>query len=413
MHTLQKQPFGLTHEGHYEFLVMPFGLTNALATFQNLMNDIFKPYLRKFIFVFFYDILVYSQTWQDHLSHLSAAFGVLDEHQLYVKKLKCVFGQNRIKYLGHIVSRDVVEADASKNQAIVDWPVPTTVKSLRGFLGLTGYYRKFVPGYGKICQPLYLLTKTDGFQWSPKADEAFQTLKSATSSPQVLALPNFALSFELECDASSNGIRAVFQQQGRPIAFTSQALGPKNQALSTYERELIVIVHAVKKWKSYLQGRHFLIKTDHCSLKYFLNQLVNTPFQQKWVTKLLGFDYEIQYKKGCDNVVADALSTVHGSSDVNESELSNMGCSSISYPCFGWLDELRRENEQDEWIQNKLKELEDLSSNPTIELGQSHYKLDNGLLKYKNRIVISSNPSWRQKILEETTLLQLLGIRVY
>lgn len=173
---------------------------------------------------------------------------MLAEHQLYVKKQKCFFGQNQIGYLGHIVSRDGVEADPSKIQAILEWPIPTTVKELRGFLGLTGYYRKFVPRYGKICQPLYLLTKKDSFLWSSQAEEAFQTLKSTMSSPQVLALPNFALPFELEFDASGNGIGAVLQQHGRPIAFTSKPLGSKNQALSAYERELIVIVHAVKKW---------------------------------------------------------------------------------------------------------------------------------------------------------------------
>lgn len=128
------------------------------------------------------------------------------------------------------------------------------------------------------------------------------------SSPQVLALPDFSLPFELECDASDNGIGAVLHQNHRPIAFTSQALGPKNQALSIYERELIAIVSAVKKWHTYLQGTHFIIRTDHHSLKYFLHQKSNTPFQQKWVSKLLGYDYEIQYKCGRDNLVADALS---------------------------------------------------------------------------------------------------------
>ncbi|KAM1079465.1 hypothetical protein ACFX2B_014021 [Malus domestica] len=172
-----------THEGHYEFLVMPFGLINAPATFQSLMNDIFRPYLRHFILVFFDDILVYSKNWEDHLLHLKMTFEVLQQHQLYVKKHKCSFGQSKVEYLGHVISSKGVKADPSKIQAIMDWPKPTTVKELRGFLGLTGYYRKFVPGFGKICQPLYHMTKNDGFLWTPAAEVAFQKLKDTMTSP--------------------------------------------------------------------------------------------------------------------------------------------------------------------------------------------------------------------------------------
>lgn len=171
-----------THKGHYEFLVMPFGLTNAPATFQNLMNDIFKPYLRHFILVFFDDILVYSTSWEDHLTHLSITFQILKNHHLFFKKQKCSFGQSKVKYLGQIVAWDGVATDPSKLQAIIDWPTPTNVKSLRGFLGLMGYYRKFIPGYDKICQPLYQLTKKDGFLWSSSAQDAFSHLKQVMTS---------------------------------------------------------------------------------------------------------------------------------------------------------------------------------------------------------------------------------------
>lgn len=118
-----------THEGHYEFLVMPFGLTNALATFQNLMNDIFEPHLRHFILVFFDDILIYSKSWEDHIYHLQVAFNLLQRHHLYVKKHKCAFGQSKIECLGHIVLRNAIEADPSKIQSILVWPFPTTICS--------------------------------------------------------------------------------------------------------------------------------------------------------------------------------------------------------------------------------------------------------------------------------------------
>lgn len=248
-----------------------------------------------------------------------------------------------MKYLGHVISSKGVEADPSKIQAILEWPKPNTVKELRGFIGLTGYYRKFVPGFGKICQPLYNMTKKEGFVWTTEAENAFQKLKNTMISSQVLALPNFALPFKLECDAYDNGIGAVLQQHGRPIAFTSRAIGPKNQSLSTCERELIAIVHAVKKRQSYLQGRHFIIKTDHYSLKYFLDQRANTTFQQKWVSKLTRFDYEIHFKERAENVVADALfrrqDTDHVAQCSNMTNGSSMSCQAISYLYFVWLDE--------------------------------------------------------------------------
>ncbi|XP_068332952.1 uncharacterized mitochondrial protein AtMg00860-like [Pyrus communis] len=140
----------------------------------------------------------------------------------------------------------------AKIQSIIDWLPPRNVKELRGFLDLTGYYRKFIPAYGKICHPLYQLTKKDGFHWTQDADLAFPQLKTSMTSPQLLALPDFSALFVLECDASGVGIPVVLQQKGRPIAFTSKALGPRNQALSTYEREQIAIVHATQKWQSYL-----------------------------------------------------------------------------------------------------------------------------------------------------------------
>jgi len=237
-----------THSGHFEFLVMPFGLTNAPATFQSLMNHIFRPYLRKFVLVFFDDILVYSSSsLQQHVSHLSLVFSVIRDHSLVAKKSKCTFGISRVEYLGHYVSAEGISTDPKKVEAVQRWPTPTTVKELRSFLGLAGYYRQFIRDYALIAKPLTQLLKKGEFCWGPEAKLAFQHITQALISAPVLALPNFSQPFVVETDASAGGIGAVLMQSGHPLAFISRALGPKWQQLSVYEKDLLAVVHAVQK----------------------------------------------------------------------------------------------------------------------------------------------------------------------
>lgn len=206
-----------------------------------------------------------------HVGHLKAVFEVLRIHHLFLKLSKCVLGAREMEYLGHIISAEGVNMDKQKVVGVLDWPIPTTLKALRGFLGLTGYYRRFIKGYGVIAKPLTDCLKKGGFQWSETATVAFDKLKRAMTTAPVLALPNFNRTFIVETDASGLGVGAVLTQEGRPIAYFSKALSKKHQTLSIYEKEMLAVLLAVKKWNAYLAGRHFVIKTDHQSLKFLLH----------------------------------------------------------------------------------------------------------------------------------------------
>lgn len=297
-----------THHGHYEFLLMPFGLVNAPSTFQGLMNSVFRDLLRKFVLVFFDDILIYSQTWEDHLRHVQHVFELLREHGQILKPTKCSFGKKEVGYLGHVISREGVKVDQTKIEAVTTWPRPSTVRAVRGFLGLSGYYRKFIQDYGVIAAPLTQLLKKAGFHWSEEAENAFISLKKSLSESPVLALPDFTKSFIIECDASGSGIGAVLLQQDHPIAFFSRQLAERHHKLVAYERELIGLAKAVIHWRPYLWGRQFLIRTDHYSLKFLLEQRLSTSPQIHWISKLLGYDFGVEFRSGKTNKAADALS---------------------------------------------------------------------------------------------------------
>lgn len=299
-----------THQGHYQFRVMPFGLTNAPATFQCAMNSILAPFLRKFTMVFLDDILVYSASWAEHLQHLRLVFSVLRKHQFFLKRSKCVFGKTELSYLGHIISQQGVAADPSKTEAMKKWPTPTSISELRGFLGLTGYYRRFVKNYGIIAKPLTRLLQQKLFVWTPEAEEAFCTLKQAMITTPVLALPHFSEPFEVERDACAVGIGAVLMQNHKPVAYLSKALSTKNQSLSIYEKEFLALLLAVSKWRQYLQYTEFTVRTDHKALCFLEEQNLHSEWQKKAMAKLMGLQFRVVYKKGKENVAADALSRV-------------------------------------------------------------------------------------------------------
>jgi len=193
---------------------------------------------------------------------------VLRENEMFAKLSKCAFAVPKVEYLGHAVSGEGLATDPNKIKAIAEWPTPTDVTKLRSFLGLAGYYRRFIQNYGVICRPLHDLLKKGQFSWTKEHDVAFQKLQKALVTAPVLALPNFKIPFILETDAPGHGIGAVLMQDGRPLAYYSSSLCPRNAALSTYEKEALAILEALKKWRHYLLGNDVIIKTDQQSLNF-------------------------------------------------------------------------------------------------------------------------------------------------
>lgn len=268
---------------------------------------------------------------------------------------------------------------------MVEWPQPTSTTLLRGFLGLTGFYRKFIKGYASIATPLTNLLKKDSFIWSPEAEHSFQTLKKAMTEAPTLAVPDFTLPFDLETDASAKAMGAVLMQQNHPIAFFSKQLCQRLLRSSTYVRELHAITTAVKKWRQYLLGHPFTIHTDHKSLKELISQVIQTPEQQVYLSKLLGYDFKIQFKSGKTNVVVDALSRIDTPSQ----------CLTLTMPHFLFLEDLK----------NSLHTLPEfttlyhnISTDPTTH---PNYTIHQGLIFFNHKIWLPNSHPFKEKLLHE------------
>ena len=301
-----------TKYGLYEWLVMPFGLTNAPSTFMRLMNHVLRVFIGKFVVVYFDDILVYSKNVEEHLDHLRAVLDTLRRESLYANFKKCSFCMDKIVFLGFVVSANGIEVEKDKVKAILDWPTPKNISEVRSFHGLASFYRRFVKNFSTIAAPLNEIVKKEvGFHWGEKQQHAFDLLKEKLTTAPILTLPNFDKTFELECDASGVGIGAVLMQEGKPIAYFSEKLKGAQLNYPTYDKELYALVRALETWQHYLWTKEFVIHTDHESLKYLKGQGKLSKRHIKWVEFIESFPYVIKYKKGKENIVADALSRRH------------------------------------------------------------------------------------------------------
>ncbi|KAL0386526.1 UNVERIFIED_CONTAM: Retrovirus-related Pol polyprotein from transposon [Sesamum latifolium] len=315
-----------TRYGHYEFIVMPFGLTNAPAAFMSLMNKTLQPFLDQFVIVFIDDILIYSRSPKEHEQHLRTVLQILREKQLYAKFSKCEFWMEEIAFLGHVILKEGVQPDPAKVRAILEWEPPKNVSEVRSFLGLAGYYRRFIKDFSVVAKPLTnLLKKNTPFNWNDRCAQSFEELKRRLTSAPILALPSGDGGYVVYTDASRQGLGCVLMQHGKVIAYASRQLRPHEINYPTHDLELAAIVHALKIWRHYLYGETFHIFTDHKSLKYIPTQKELNLRQRRWIELLKDYDCTIDYHPGKANIVADALSRK------TVDQLAGMICYNVEY----------------------------------------------------------------------------------
>ena len=236
-----------TRYGLYEFTVMSFGLTNAPAYFMYLMNSIFMEELDVFVIIFIDDILIYSKTQEDHARHIHIVLQKLRKHCLYAKFSKCEFWLEKVSFLGHILSKDGIAVDPGKVQDVLDWKQPQNISEIRSFLGLAGYYRRFIENFSKIAKPMTELLKNGvKFEWTQACEEAFQTLKDRLTTAPMLAQSNISKSIDVYCDASRIDLGCVLMQEGRVVAYASRQLKRHEENYPTHDLELAAVVHALK-----------------------------------------------------------------------------------------------------------------------------------------------------------------------
>lgn len=267
--------------------------------------------------------MIYSKNEVEHEEHLRIMLHILKDRQLYAKFSKCVFWLKEVQFLGHVISKEGIVVDPSKVEVVTKWESPKNVGEIRSFLGLVGYYRRFIEGFSNIALPMTQLTrKGKKFEWTKECEESFQKLKERLTSSPILILPDPSGPFDVYCDTSYQGLGCVLMQERKMITYASRQLKVHERNYLTHDLELATIVFALKFWRHYLYGSKFILSSDYKSLKYLFDQKDLNIRQMRWMEFLKDYDFELQYHPGNTNMVADALSqkTLHLSSMILKKE---------------------------------------------------------------------------------------------
>ncbi|KAL0149399.1 hypothetical protein M9458_055296, partial [Cirrhinus mrigala] len=307
-----------TTSGHYEYTVMPFGLANSPSFFQAFVNEVFRDMLNRWVIIYIDDILIFSNNYSEHVTHVRAVLQRLITHQLYAKEEKCEFHLEKISFLGYVISPEGVSMDERKVNAVLNWPRPATLKELQRFLGFSNFYRRFIRHFSTVAAPLTAMVKkgTTRLTWSEPALQAFNDLRQRFTSAPILHHPDPERPFLVEVDASSTGVGAVLsQRQGEPpkmfpCAYFSHKLSPAERNYDVGNRELLAIKLALEEWRHWLEGaKHpFTVLTDHKNLEYLRSAKLLNHRQARWALFFSRFNFQVTYRPGSLNTKADALS---------------------------------------------------------------------------------------------------------
>jgi hypothetical protein len=354
-----------------------------------LMNNVLSKFLDRFVLVFIDDILIYSKNREEHEEHLRLVLQVLREHQLYAKFSKCDFFQKQVHYLGHVISKEGVAVDPDKIRSIMEWPTPKDVSDIRSFMGLAGYYRRFIKGFSKIGCPITALQKKGvKFTWTSECEERFQALKYLLTHAPMLNIADPDNDFLVCTYACKEGLKGVLMQEGRVICYESRKLNEHEINYVTHDLELAAIVHALKMWRHYLLGRRFVLMTNHCGLRHLFDQPKLNARQARWMALLSEFDFEIKHIKGKENRVVDALSR----------SVKMIHLAAVSTCEMDVRERVRNAQETDAFFKTVTSYLK---QEPTGIKYEGYQMLDEGLLTYKNILYIPSCDDLKRFIMDE------------
>ena len=395
--------------GHYEFTVTPFGLCNAPSSFQAMMNTVLYPVLGTKVLCYLDDVLIYSPTLKQHVEDVREVLELLRKNELFVKLKKCEFFRNKVSFLGHRVSGDGISVEEDKIKAIQQWPTPKTVRQIQSFLGAASYYRKFVPKFSQIAAPLIELLKRDTpWNWTGSQQSAFDRLKHALTNAPVLKQPDYTKPFLIISDASQHGIGGVLVQlddEGfeRPIAYFSRKFQNRQYNWSTYEQELYALVESLKHFRPYVEGKKVTLYTDHRALIHLNKQAKLTGKQARWIGFINLFDYEIRYREGKINAVADGLSRQYAAGEhqkpqderlrINVDEIEKQCASVFMTGESELLQRIRKTQSQDEQCVRVLRGTQN-GTDKTIG-----FKVRNGIVLVNGRYFIPLKKELRIELL--------------